>query len=515
MYVRGVGPVVGPRGPWGVGVGEPAAGAVGGDVADAVRRIPPVTAGAAGATASGVPEVRTGLVLLVVSVAVFLSSLDLVIVNIAFPSLARSFDTTPASLSWVLNGYTIGFAALLAPAGRTADRIGRKRVFLAGLAVFTLSSLGCATAWSVDALVAFRVLQSTGAAMAMATSLALLLHSFPPARRARAIGVWSAMGGVAASLGPPVGGLLLGASWRWIFLVNVPVGIAALVLGSRVLPESRDETETRRPDLIGTVLLVVGVGLLALALVEAPDRGWTSASTVVRLLAVVLLVGGVVLRAARVPRGLVPVLPLPLFRSRPFALACLAITLFMAAFGAMLLGNVLWLTGGWGLTPLRAGFFLVPGPLFAAMLAVPGGRLGARYGCGRVAAVGTLLFGLGAATWLWRVGADQDYLTEFLPGQLLSGTGVGLTLANLSAAVSSTLPPAALATGSATFGAGRQLGATLGVALLLAVTPGGADLASADRGWTLMVTLAAAACVAAGLVGRAEHPDLASPAAPR
>ena len=465
---------------------------------------PPLQAGT-----QDVPPVRTGLILLVVSAAVFLASLDLFIVNIAFPALGEEFESDAAGLSWVLNAYTITFAALLAPAGRVADRVGRRRVFLTGLAVFVVASLGCATAWDVSSLTGFRVLQAVGAALLTSTSLALLLHSFPPARRAQAIAVWSAIGGVAAALGPPIGGLLVEASWRWVFLVNAPVGIAALLVGLRVLPESRDEHENRRPDLAGTLLLIAGVALLAWAAVEAPDHGWLGGVTLGRAAVAVLLLAAVVARAARTPRQLVPVLPLPLLRTRTYALTCLAGLAFFMAFGAMLLGNVLWLTDGWGMSALQAGLLLVPGPTLAAFFAMPGGRLGARFGCGQVAAVGMALFAAGTLWWLWRVGPEQEYATAMLPGLLVTGMGVGLTITNLSAAVSSTLPPSVLATGTATFAAARQLGATFGVALLLGLISDRNALEGAQRGWTLVVVVSVLAAVTARLVGRAHHPDLA------
>jgi hypothetical protein len=365
----------------------------------------------------------------------------------------------------------------------------------------------------VGSLVAFRVVQAFGGAMVTATSLALLLHAFPPARRATAIAVWSMVGGVAAALGPPIGGLLVELSWRWIFLVNVPVGIAALVVGLRVLPESRDESETRRPDLVGTVLLVLSVGLLAYALVDAPDRGWDSA-VVVGAFAGAAVTGALVgLRAARAPRGTVPVLPLALFRVRSFTLANVAMAFFMAGFTGMLLGNVLWLTGGWGYSTVEAGFALIPGPALAALTAVPAGRLGARVGCGPVAASGTALFALGALWWVLQVGAESGFATDFLPGQVLTGIGAGLTLTNLSAAASSSLPPASLATGTATFGASRQIGATLGVSIVLAAVAGaGGELAGAERGWSLVVVLAAIASLLSLAVGRAHHADLRLPA---
>ncbi len=461
------------------------------------------------------PARSPGLVLLVVSAAVFLSALDLLIVNIAFPTLSAEFDASTGALSWVLNGYTIVFAALLAPAGRTADRIGRRRVFLAGLTTFLAGSLGCASAWNLESLVAFRVVQGTGGALVTATSLALLLHAFPPARRAQAIGVWSAVGGLAAALGPPIGGLLVEVSWRWIFLVNLPVGIAALVVGLRVLPESRDASETRRPDLVGTALLVLAVGLLSYGLVDAPERGWGS-GVVLGAFAGAVVSGALVgLRAARAPRGTVPVLPLALFRVRSFTLASLSMAIFMAGFAGMLLGNVLWLTGGWGFTPTQAGFALIPGPALAALTAVPAGRLGARVGCGPVAAAGMALFALGTLYWFLQVGAEPAFATEFLPGQMLTGIGVGLTLTNLSAAASSSLPPPALATGTATFGVARQIGATLGVALVLAAVAGAGDeLPGAERGWLLIICLAATAALVALAVGRGHHADLRVPPAP-
>src|SRR3954465_13419810 len=214
----------------------------------------------------------------IVSVGVFVASLDLFIVNIAFPDIQRDFDgTSLAGLSWILNAYAIVFAALLVPAGRWADRAGLKRGFLGGLALFTLASVIAAAAPSVELLVAARGLQAIGAAFMVPTSLGLLIPESPAERRAAVVALGAAAGGVAAAAGPPIGGLLVEASWRWIFLINLPVGVAALWWASRVLREGREDEGSPRPDLLGAAVLAAGIGTLTLAIVKGPAWGWDSA----------------------------------------------------------------------------------------------------------------------------------------------------------------------------------------------------------------------------------------------
>src|SRR3954463_10366634 len=211
-------------------------------------------------------------VLIVVSAAVFMASLDLFIVNIAFPAIARDFGGgSLASLSWILNAYAIVFAALLVPAGRAADRLGRQRRLIAGLTLFTVASALCAAAPNVELLVAARVLQAVGAASVFPTSLALLLPEFPPAERRKAVSIWPAIGAVAAAAGPPIGGLLVQAGWQLVFLVNVPIGIVVLVVAARVLREQREDASAPRPDLVGALLLTASIGTLTLGIVKAPD----------------------------------------------------------------------------------------------------------------------------------------------------------------------------------------------------------------------------------------------------
>jgi EmrB/QacA subfamily drug resistance transporter len=422
-------------------------------------------------------------VLLITSVGLFMASLDLFIVNIAFPALARDFQgTSLPSLSWVLNAYAIVFAALLVPAGRIADRVGRKRIFISGLLLFALASALCAVAPSIEVLVGARILQAAGGALMIPTTLGLILPAFPLEQRTLAIGIWSAVGGVAAALGPPIGGLLVQLSWRWIFVVNVPIGIVTAIVAARVLQEVR-EPEDGRPDLLGAAELAFGIALLTLGIVKGPDWGWTDPRALASFAGAIALVVAFIARSAH---HQAPVIELPLLRVRSFALANLAAAVFFAGFGAMLLSGVLLLTEVWGYSALKAGLALSPGPLMAAVFAVPAGRLGGRIGQRPVAAAGGLTFAAGFALILASVGADPAYASTFLPGFMLGGAGVGMTLGTLPAVATATLPPDRFATGTAVFSMARQLGAAIGVAVLVALlndTTGGDLLAGLRRGW--------------------------------
>ncbi len=456
---------------------------------------------------------RRWKVLAVVSLAVFVVGFDMFIVNIAFPRIQREFSgSSVASISWVLNAYAIVLAALMVPAGRVADRIGRRRGFLIGMIVFTAGSALCGAAPSVAALVAARIVQAAGAAFLLPTALALLLPEFEPAERPMAIGVWSAVGGVAAAAGPPVGGLLVHISWRLVFLVNLPVGAVALVSGVRLLRESRAESEAR-PDLVGGVLLMASIGLLALGLVKAPEWGWSSAETVFSLAGAATGIGLFWWRCHVHPS---PIVDPAMLRVRSFALASSASVMFNAAFAAMLLGNVLFLTGVWHFSVLHAGVALMPGPAMAALTATPGGRLAGRIGQRTTAAVGITLFAMGGVWWLWHLGATPSYATEMLPGQIMTGTGVGLTLPSLASAAAASLPPARFATGSAVFTMTRQIGFALGVSVLVAVLGSAhtSDVISTFRGGWLFMVIASllGASLAAGMGQVSQH--TARPPAP-
>ncbi|QKW10108.1 MFS transporter [Streptomyces sp. NA04227] len=433
---------------------------------------------------------RRGWSIAVVLIGVFVSSLDLFIVNIAFPDLAQAFpSSTLSDLSWVLSAYAITFAALLAPAGRWADRSGRKRAYLAGLVLFTLASAACAVAPSLGALVAARALQAVGGGLMLPSSLGLLLPLFPPERRGAAIGLWSAMGGAAAALGPPVGGLLVQAGWEWVFLVNLPIGVVTVFVGVWALDEVREESGTS-PDVLGALALAVTVAALVAATVQGEDWGWTSG----RVLGLAALGAvGIVFSAIRAVRHPAPVIEPALLRIRAVLLANIATMLFFAGFGAMILGSVLFLTEVWDHSVLRAGLEIAPGPLMAAVCAVPGGLLATKYGNYLVGFVGSLFFAAGGVLWATATATDAAYVTTFLPAGIIAGIGSGLALPALSGAATLPLPPERFATGTAMVSMCRQIGLALGAAVVAAVMGARPDLGSFHAAWFFM-----AAC---GLTG--------------
>jgi EmrB/QacA subfamily drug resistance transporter len=405
----------------------------------------------------------------ILSLGVFMSSLDLFIVNLAFPSITRDFHATSLSdLSWVLNGYTIVFAAVLVPAGRWADRVGRLRVYLAGLALFCLGSLFCGISPNLGLLVAARLVQAVGAGLMVPASLSLLLAVVPEERRAQAIGTWSALGALGAAFGPVIGGVLVQLDWRWVFWINLPVGVVTLVLARRMLPESRDDRVTTRPDLVGAGLLAAAVALVAYALVEAPTWGWASWRFAGTLVAALITGAVMVARSVGHPA---PVVELALLRSRTFDGAFLASLLYYAGFGAFVLTSVEFLTGVWGYSPVRAGLAIAPGPLMVLPFArVVAPRLARRWGgAGRVAVLGCLVNAGGLLLWMSLIQQRPAYAGHLLPAQLVGGVGVGLVIPSLLAAGSASLPPARFGTGSGLLNMGRQVGTVLGVAGLVAI----------------------------------------------
>ena len=445
----------------------------------------------------------------VVTAGIVVVNLDLFIVNVALPSIGRSFHGTDlASLSWVLNAYAIVFAALLVPAGRAADLIGRRAAFLTGMIIFGLASAACAAAPDVWVLVGARIVQAAGGALLIPASLSLLLAAAPPERRTGAIRAWTSVGGAAAALGPVLGGALVAASWHWVFLVNVPVIAIALIFGVRVLAPDRAAAtppaasrwlgaDEIRPDVLGAAVFTVAIGALALALVKADDWGWASPQVLGGFALAAALIALFVYRSARHPA---PVIELHLLRRPVFATATAANVVFGIAFGAMLLLVTLWCQDVWGWSALRTGLGVAPGPLLVPFWAIAAGPIARRIGPGPVAALGCAIYACGCVFWRLNLSLAPDYPAHMLPGMLLTGTGVGLTLPTLVSAAVSAVPPNRFATGSGIVTMARQVGIVLGVAILVTVLGSHVSGPGALPAFQRATVVLAAAAATAGLV---------------
>ncbi len=446
---------------------------------------------------------RRSLVFVVTALGAFMGSLDLSIVNIAFPALQRSFPHEPrANLSWVITGYSIVFGALLVTAGRTADRVGRKRVFFAGLAVFTVGSTLSGLAPSVTLLVVGRLIQGSGAAAMLPSSLGLLLGAFPHERRSQIVALWGGVGALAVATGPSLGAALVSsAGWRWAFYVNLPVGLLAFLLGRKVLTETAVSGSRERPDYPGVILASAAIAGLVLSISEGPTWGWSSPRIIAGFMAAAVVGTAFVYRSSRHPQ---PVLDLTLFRARSFSVANVATLVYAMGFFAMLLGNILFLTGVWHYSILRAGLAVTPGPLVVAAVSGPAGRVAARVGFRVVLLVGAAFFALGVASFAVRVGVHPEYLRVWLPGTLVTGLGIGLTFPVLSAAAVSSLHVERFAVGSAVNQTARQVGGAIGIALLVVIlgtpTTAAGALDHFRHLWEYAATMAVLAGLAASLI---------------
>ncbi|MET0324332.1 MAG: DHA2 family efflux MFS transporter permease subunit, partial [Ilumatobacteraceae bacterium] len=388
-----------------------------------------------------VPDVaQSNRALLVAGLGIFMVFLDTQILFVAFTDIRASFaDVGTTTMSWVLSGYTLVFAALLVPAGRLADRWGRKSVFLWGLVLFTIASAGCGLAPTAGVLIAARVVQAIGAAAITPTSLALVLRSTPKERVPIAVAVWGSMGAVAAAFGPTLGGLIVDvAGWRWVFFVNLPVCVVAIITGRRILVESREDDPGPFPDLIGSALLALGVASVSLALVQSDTWGWLDRRTIGAIVVGLVLTGLFILRSRRQAS---PALDLTLFRIPSFRWGNLATAAFGLSFTAMFLNNVTYLTTVWDWDVIEAGVAMAPGPLVVLVLARRFGRLAARIGPRPLIIAGGLVYATGGIVLVTTVEATPNYFTSMLPAWLLTGLGVALALPQLSSASVQGLPP--------------------------------------------------------------------------
>jgi len=441
----------------------------------------------------------------------FMAALDLSIVNVAFPDLEASYpNARPASLAWVITAYSIVFGALLVIGGRTGDRLGRRRTFLTGVGIFLAGSFLCGIAPNVGALVASRVVQGVGAAFLVPASVALLIAAYPPERRTQMVALWGGVGALAVATGPSLGALIVSAGgWRWAFFVNLPVGLVLLLAGRRVLAESEVDPAAAAPDYLGAALLSLSLAALVLAISEGPTWGWSD-PRIVGALAVALAAGLRFVRRSR--RHPEPVVDPALFGARSFVAANTATLVYAAGFFAMLLGNILFLTGVWDYSIMRAGLAVTPGPLVVALVAGLAGKLATRVGFRPVLLAGAACFALGLGWYVARVDVTPSYLAEWLPGTLIVGLGVAFTFPVLSAAAVSSLPPHRFAVGSAVNQTARQVGGALGIAVLVALIGVPAGPAEALDRFQHLWIFGAGTALASGLIASTmRRPVVAAP----
>jgi len=411
-------------------------------------------------------------VLAVLCLGLFMLLLDGTIVNVAIPHIMTSLGTDLAGVEWVMNAYVLVFAVSLVTFGRLGDLYGRQRLFLVGMGLFTVASLACGLAPSIAALIAFRVLQGLGGAAMMPQTLSIIATIFPADRRGAAMGLWGAVSGLATAIGPSLGGLIVdGASWRWIFLINLPIGAVSLLLAWRLVPESKDPGSVRSLDLPGVALITLSMSSLTFALIEGQSFGWTSAAIVALFAAAVLLFALFVWREKREPQ---PLIDFGLFRSVNFTAGNL--TGLLLSFGMMgvFFTIPIFLQTVLGFSALKAGAVMSPMSV-AVMVAAPlAGRLSDRLGSRWLITAGMLLLALGIG---WMAGFNPsgqglepstgvgDLLLPFI----LAGFGIGMAIAPTTSAVMATAPPDRVGNASGVLSTVRQLGSLMGIAVLGAV----------------------------------------------
>jgi len=414
----------------------------------------------------GTPQARW--VLLATVLGTGIAFLDMTVVNVALPTIGKELGATVAGLQWIVNGYTLTLASLILIGGSLGDRFGRRRVFLLGIVWFALASLFCGLAPNEAALVAARVLQGIGGALLTPGSLAIIQASFTPGDRARAVGAWSGLSGIAAAIGPFVGGWLVGAgSWRLIFLINVPLAIVAVGVTLRYVPETRNPESVGGIDAAGAVLTVVGLAGVSWALIESGERGATAATLTTGAIGLAALTG--FLEVERRSRH--PMLPLEIWRSRQFTAANLVTFLVYAAIGINFFLLSVALQQVLGYSPMHAGLATMPVTALMLAFSARAGLLGERIGPRLPMTVGPLIVAVGLAM-LSRVQEGTTYLGTVLPGVIVFGLGLTLTVAPLTATV--------LAAASARY-AGIASGVNNAIArgaglLAIAVIPGLAGL---------------------------------------
>jgi EmrB/QacA subfamily drug resistance transporter len=378
------------------------------------------------------PRAKT-LVLVAAILGTTVVTVDSTVANVALPAIAEDLGGGLAGQQWTANAYLVTLSSLLLIGGSLGDIFGERRVFALGVALFGLTSLVCALAPSIEILVGARALQGVAGALLTPAALAVIVATFPPEERGRAVGAWTAWGGIGTVVGPLVGGQLVdAASWRWIFAINVPIVLVTIVLILRVVPEGRERDPDARVDVVGALLCALGLAGVTFGLIEQPLRGWSDPLVALPLALGALLFAGFLVWEARTSH---PMLPLTLFKRRNFAVGNLETFLMYGGLGLMFFFLVLFLQQVAGFNALEAGTSTIPVTAMMFLLSMRFGGLADRLGPRFFMGVGPLVAASGMALLLWRVNADTDFFGDLLPGLLVFGLGLSMTVAPLTSTV--------------------------------------------------------------------------------
>jgi EmrB/QacA subfamily drug resistance transporter len=410
-------------------------------------------------------DARKWWTLAAVAFGLFMIMLDNTVVNVALPSIAADLQIGLSELEWIVTGYALTFASLMLTGGKLADLLGRRLIFIVGLAIFTLSSLVCGLAGSGELLIGARVVQGAGAALMNPATLSIIAATFPPRQRGTAIGIWAGTSAMALAIGPLVGGLLTEhISWSWIFFVNVPIGVIAIAASLLLIPESKDESAEQRLDLPG--LLTSGIGLFALTygLIEANTYGWTSSRILGTFaVAVGMLVAFVLLET----RQRLPMLDLSLFRNGTFAGANLAVLLVALAMFGVFFFVSLYMQGVLGYSAVETGAAFLPLTILIMVTAPIAGKASDRFGSRWLMTVGMILIAI-QLFYFSRLGVEESYW-NLLPAMILGGFGIAMVMTPSAAAAVRALPVDKAGVGSAVLNAFRQVGGSMGIAVIGAI----------------------------------------------
>ncbi len=437
---------------------------------------------------------RGNKVLMCTSIGVALSAVDTTIVNVARDTIAKELNGSDGTVSWVLSGYSIVFAAVLLTSGRLADRYGRKRMYMTGLTIFILSSAACGFAWNLNILIAGRATQAVGAALLTPAALALVLPEFPMEKRSSALAVWGMVASSSAALGPPLGSVMIDAwGWRYAFFINIPMGVAGWIMGKKLLHEHRDENAQGLPDIVSIVCGVGAVGVIALAFTESNKWGFIGPKALAAYAVAAVLIPVFVWRCNK---ARLPVLDLTLLRSRSFSSANVAGVLFSIPFYGSLVADLSFLQRQWNYSVLGAGVAATISPIFSFIVSRPTGRLCDQFGHRKVVVPGALILALSVFLRAALMTSDAAYWTRMAVPIALTGAGLGILIPSIQSGAVKYLAMDRLAMGSAFYTTVRQLGAALGVALTVAMLQrvGHSTMSNFRAAWTLQGIVAV--CVA-------------------